>query len=160
MATYGDGDPTDSATEFWAWLSEAAESGAQEDMLQVGLGGRAGAGRSVVCRHSDAWSAAWGRNWQEGSLRPLCVCVHLPLPPAGRSRARAFRPPRQGVTFGVFGLGNRQYEHFCAMGKKVSNAMKVGCSAAVGSRPPVGPCSIGAPVWVRAHLAAAKASKP
>ncbi|PRW59852.1 NADPH-cytochrome P450 reductase [Chlorella sorokiniana] len=63
MATYGDGDPTDSATEFWTWLSEAAESGAQEDLLQ-------------------------------------------------------------GVTFGVFGLGNRQYEHFCAMGKKVSNAMK------------------------------------
>ena len=42
MATYGDGDPTDSATEFWTWLSEAAESGAQEELLQVGgrLGGR------------------------------------------------------------------------------------------------------------------------
>lgn len=48
MATYGDGDPTDSATEFWTWLSEAAESGAQEDLLQVGswLGGLMGAGGS------------------------------------------------------------------------------------------------------------------
>ena len=63
MATYGDGDPTDSATEFWEWLSGAAEPGDQGDLLQ-------------------------------------------------------------GVSFGVFGLGNRQYEHFCAMGKKVSGAMR------------------------------------
>ncbi|PSC71305.1 NADPH-cytochrome P450 reductase isoform A [Micractinium conductrix] len=63
MATYGDGDPTDSATEFWAWLSQAAESGEDPDQLQ-------------------------------------------------------------GVSFAVFGLGNRQYEHFCAMGSKVSKAMK------------------------------------
>jgi hypothetical protein len=36
MATYGDGDPTDSATDFWNWLSEAAGSGADDDLLQVG----------------------------------------------------------------------------------------------------------------------------
>ncbi|KAL4458551.1 hypothetical protein ABPG75_013416 [Micractinium tetrahymenae] len=63
MATYGDGDPTDSATDFWTWLSEAAEAGSEPDLLQ-------------------------------------------------------------GVSFAVFGLGNRQYEHFCAMGRKVSKAMK------------------------------------
>lgn len=63
MATYGDGDPTDSATDFWTWLSEAAESGDQPDLLE-------------------------------------------------------------GVSFAIFGLGNRQYEHFCAMGRKVSKAMK------------------------------------
>ena len=29
----------------------------------------------------------------------------------------------QGVTFAVFGLGNKQYEHFCAVGKRVFDAM-------------------------------------
>ena len=63
MATYGDGDPTDSATDFWTWLSEAAEGGGGDGLLA-------------------------------------------------------------GLSFGVFGLGNRQYEHFCAMGRKVSKAMR------------------------------------
>ena len=29
----------------------------------------------------------------------------------------------QGVSFGVFGLGNKQYEHFCAVGKRIHKAM-------------------------------------
>ncbi len=29
----------------------------------------------------------------------------------------------QGVSFGVFGLGNKQYEHFCAVGKRVHKAL-------------------------------------
>ena len=29
----------------------------------------------------------------------------------------------QGVNFGVFGLGNKQYEHFCAVGKRIHKAM-------------------------------------
>lgn len=35
MATYGDGDPTDSATEFWGWLSAAAEGAESDDLLQA-----------------------------------------------------------------------------------------------------------------------------
>lgn len=71
MATYGDGEPTDSATEFWSWLSAAADDAEQADLLQ-------------------------------------------------------------GVSFAVFGLGNQQYEHFCAMGSKVEGAMRaLGASALV-----------------------------
>lgn len=29
----------------------------------------------------------------------------------------------QGVSFGIFGLGNKQYEHFCAVGRRVQAAM-------------------------------------
>lgn len=59
LATYGDGEPTDNATEFYNWLVQQTE--------------------------------------QENENSNLL----------------------SGVTFAVFGLGNRQYEHFCAVGKRV-----------------------------------------
>ncbi len=38
----------------------------------------------------------------------------------------------QGVSFGVFGLGNKQYEHFCAVGKRVHKALaNLGANALV-----------------------------
>ena len=36
----------------------------------------------------------------------------------------------QDVSFGVFGLGNKQYEHFCAVGKRMHRAL-----AALGATP-------------------------
>ena len=38
--------------------------------------------------------------------------------------------PPQGVTYGVFGLGNKQYEHFAAVGKRMHKAL-----AALGATP-------------------------
>ena len=40
-----------------------------------------------------------------------------------RSADKLMRHGLQGVSFAVFGLGNKQYEHFCAVGKKVQAAM-------------------------------------
>ena len=40
--------------------------------------------------------------------------------------------PFQGVTYAIFGLGNKQYEHFCAVGKRVYDAMNtLGATAVV-----------------------------
>ncbi|KAI8472971.1 MAG: NADPH-cytochrome P450 reductase [Monoraphidium minutum] len=74
MATYGDGEPTDNAADFYSWLcgeAEAVESGEKERFLE-------------------------------------------------------------GVSYGVFGLGNKQYEHFNAVGKRMEKVMDaLGASAVV-----------------------------
>jgi NADPH-ferrihemoprotein reductase len=67
LATYGDGEPTDNAADFCAYLTARRE--ALEAAQSAG----------------DAPAA----------------------------------PPLRGVSFAVFGLGNRQYEHFCAVGRRV-----------------------------------------
>ncbi|KAK9840231.1 hypothetical protein WJX74_005974 [Apatococcus lobatus] len=65
VATYGDGDPTDSAIKFNKWLTETAKAATEDDGPQL----------------------------------------------------------LTGVKFSVFGLGNKQYEHFAAMGKRVNDCM-------------------------------------
>ena len=37
----------------------------------------------------------------------------------------------QTLSYGVFGLGNKQYEHFCAVGKRVHKAL-----GALGAKAP------------------------
>lgn len=63
MATYGDGEPTDSATGFMEWLAGAAEGG--EELCQVG--GLQGGEREGVPVKQSLGELAW---------RPACdVCA-------------------------------------------------------------------------------------
>lgn len=73
MATYGDGEPTDSAADFYGWLDEVVEDAANDA--------------------SDS-------------------------------------PLLKDLSYAVFGLGNKQYEHYAAAGKKLHKAL-----AALGAVP-------------------------
>lgn len=72
MATYGDGEPTDNANEFYSWLCKEAEA-------------------------------------VDGALKDQTL---------------------EGVSYAVFGLGNKQYEHFNAIGRRVFK-----CLGALGASP-------------------------
>lgn len=76
MATYGDGEPTDNAADFYSWLVSQAE-----EVDDTGA-----------------------------------------------------EPPLMDVHFAVFGLGNKQYEHFNAVGKKVFKSMTTLGATAIASR--------------------------
>jgi len=76
MATYGDGEPTDNAADFYSWICtevEDVENGAKDPYLE-------------------------------------------------------------GVHYGVFGLGNKQYEHFNAVGKRMHKNMEALGATAVCER--------------------------
>ncbi len=70
------------------------------------------------------------RRWQS---RRRGACRLAAAAAAAAAPLTARRLP-QGVSFGVFGLGNKQYEHFCAVGKKVDKAMRALGAAAVVRR--------------------------
>ncbi len=57
--------------------------------------------------------------------------LHLCVQPCSARSAPGARRA-QGVSFGVFGLGNKQYEHFCAVGKRMYRALaSLGATALV-----------------------------
>ena len=57
--------------------------------------------------------------------------LHLCVQPCSARSAPGARRA-QGVSFGVFGLGNKQYEHFCAVGKRMHRALaSLGATALV-----------------------------
>lgn len=104
LATYGDGEPTDNATDFYNWLVETADSADGDDLpLKV----------SPLLLPPLASSPCLALHPQptRSLVATVCVCV-------------------QALKFGVFGLGNRQYEHFCAVGKRVHKLM-----ASLGATP-------------------------
>mmetsp|Transcript_5679 Transcript_5679/g.15895 ORF Transcript_5679/g.15895 Transcript_5679/m.15895 type:complete len:690 (+) Transcript_5679:462-2531(+) len=88
FATYGDGEPTDSAGDFIQWLKDQvswlAHTAAQSLCTSVP------SGASLI--YQRRWLAC---SWQE----------------------EADQEPLLGIPYAVFGLGNSQYEHFNAVGK-------------------------------------------
>ena len=59
-----------------------------------------------------------------------CLCCYLC--PKNAALIAVFT--LQGLRYAVFGLGNRQYEHFCAVGKRVYKAMQSLGAEPVGPR--------------------------
>jgi NADPH-ferrihemoprotein reductase len=100
VATYGDGEPTDNAADFYGWLLKAgaeAERGGGDQFLKV---------INLIVHYVRDFTAHL-----LSCIGPSCI------------RNTNLVPAVQGVTFGIFGLGNKQYEHFCMVGKRMQKAL-------------------------------------
>jgi len=101
-----------------------------------GVGPHVLACTSARCRARSAWcgeraggaAGCCGAVAEDAQLRGM---LHLRAQPCGERSAPGARRA-QGVSFGVFGLGNKQYEHFCAVGKRMHRALaSLGATALV-----------------------------
>lgn len=110
VATYGDGEPTDNTHALHAWLEPKADAVFAGDA-------------PAVLEVPPAWSRC--------CANPDRSCSRLRSIQAARTKGQC-RSSRtvQNTPFAVFGLGNKQYEHFNAMGKFVHKHL-----AALGGAP-------------------------
>ena len=114
MATYGEGEPTDNAAQFVAMLKEKAGISSNynfEAELEAAAKTRAGVG-----------SASSEADYGEEKKGEFGDDDNAAANGAATSTDAAFF---NGLSYAVFALGNRQYEHFCAMGKLTDAALGV-----------------------------------
>eukprot|EP00563_Minutocellus_polymorphus_P013114 CAMPEP_0181074142 /NCGR_PEP_ID=MMETSP1070-20121207/29451_1 /TAXON_ID=265543 /ORGANISM="Minutocellus polymorphus, Strain NH13" /LENGTH=739 /DNA_ID=CAMNT_0023155253 /DNA_START=29 /DNA_END=2251 /DNA_ORIENTATION=+ len=107
MATYGEGEPTDNAAQFVAVLKEKAGISSNYNFeAELEAAAKASAAAAGEADYGEEKKGEFGDD------------------DAGATDAAFFN----GLSYAVFALGNRQYEHFCAMGKLADSALGV-CGA-------------------------------
>jgi NADPH-ferrihemoprotein reductase len=123
FATYGDGEPTDNAADLYSWITtevDEVEGGAKNAYLHV-----SGRVSTSGLRRGPPRCARWRRRHAPPPPPPLPQ-----KPPRSQPPNPTHPPQKQNVHFGVFGLGNKQYEHFNAVGKRLHSALAtLGASA-------------------------------
>ena len=106
MATYGEGEPTDNAAQFVALLKDKAGITSNynfEAELEAAAAKKAAAGSAGEADYGEEKKGEFGDD-------------------DNTTTDAAFF---NGLSYAVFALGNRQYEHFCAMGKLTDAALGV-----------------------------------
>jgi len=119
MATYGEGEPTDNAAQFVAVLKDKVGVTSNynfEAELEAAQAKRAAAAAAAAAAEADYGEEKKGE-YGDDDIDDAAATGGGGG--GGASEAAFF----QGLSYAVFALGNRQYEHFCAMGKLADAAL-------------------------------------
>ena len=118
MATYGEGEPTDNAAQFVALIKEKAGIGSNYNFEAELEAARSKAAAAAAAADMGG-EADYGEE-KKGEYGDDAA--------AGATDTDTDAAFFNGLSYAVFALGNRQYEHFCAMGKVTDAALGV-CGA-------------------------------
>ncbi|KAG5456779.1 MAG: flavoprotein-like protein, partial [Olpidium bornovanus] len=99
LATYGEGEPTDNAIDFWNFLKAAEVS----EFSRAACGGE-GVGEADGGTEDEGGAGAEGEGDERGK----------------KTGKKQLQQPLRNLRYVVYGLGNKTYEHYNAVAKTVS----------------------------------------